>query len=120
MSKQAEWIKRHYIRPAIIACDNFFHTKEDKARLGVSGCSFEVNQTIWVTELLKEYRVVIPSKFVFDGNGETPPNAPLETRFITYIPTGKIVYDNSGPNPVGIVYEYILENLLGKKDLILR
>lgn len=116
----AELVKRHYIRPAISKCETFFFSETERKTRGISGCSFEVQTTVWITELLPEYRIAIPSTRVFDGNGKDVPGAAIETRFITYVPTGKVVYDNTYPKPKGIVYEYLLESLLGKKDMVLR
>jgi hypothetical protein len=39
---------------------------------------------------------------------------------ITYIPTGRVVYDNTRPHQEAIVYEYVLESLFGKTEMVRR
>lgn len=112
------WVKRHYIRPALIECETYFFNEEERKSLfPARGCSFEIATTIWTDQLLDEYRIRIPSCNVFDGNGKAVADI-VEMKVVTYVPTGKVVYDNHPQEPKGLVYEYILETLLGKKDLI--
>jgi hypothetical protein len=111
-------IKRHYINPPLIECDTYFNSAEERRMTGISGQSYEVSVYIWVSQMMPEYRVLVPSKRVFDGNGKDIPWAPIEMRYITYKPTGRVVYDNTDPEPKGIVYEYVLEKMFGKNNLM--
>lgn len=107
-SKTATWIKKYYVEPPIILIEHQFYHHD--------GMQFEINTKIWVDQHLPEYRIAIPEKPGWDK--ERLASSAIEMRFITYIPTGRVVYDNTLPAQTAIVYEYILESLLGKKDLI--
>lgn len=105
---EAKRIKEYYIEPPI----SLIETDWQKRR---NGCQFEITTKIWVDKHLPEYRVAIPE--AFNGPAPRSPVEPIETRFITYIPTGRVIYDNTKMHAEAIVYEYILESLLGKTDL---
>lgn len=105
-TQTAKWIKKHFIQPGI----TLIETEWQKHH----GMAFEITTKIWVDQHLPEYRIAIPEATRFRENTW----APIEMRFLTYIPTGRVVYDNTVPHAEAIVYEYILEAMLGKKDLI--
>lgn len=110
-------IKKHYIKPAITFVEKENNKREGRA--SILGCLFNVEQKIWLDHYMKEYRVVIPENVEnkMDILEHWNDAYPIETRFLTYVPTGKIIYNNSLPHKEAIVYEYILESLLGKKEL---
>lgn len=117
MSENANWIKKHYITPPLKTIDRVFWKEDSGWRSGHRSASFEIETTIWVDQHLPEYRVAIPSSgATIDGNSEALEYSPVEMRFITYVPTGRVVYDNELPKATAVVYEYILESLLGKTD----
>jgi hypothetical protein len=115
---EAAAIKRHYIKPAIILIE----TDYEKQKIG---SRFEVYTTIWVDRHLPYYEVVIPedvswrfntAKYCKESNWT--PGQDIETRRLKYMPTGRIVYDNSLPHKDAIVWEYIWEGLRPEKDLV--
>lgn len=105
---EAKRIKEYYIRPPIKIIETDWQKRRD-------GCQFEINTKIWVDQYLPEYRVAIPEHLRF--HQDVRPSHPIEYRFITYVPTGRTVYDNTKPHPEAVAYEYILESLLGKKEM---
>ena len=118
MTEHAKRVKEYYIQPAI----SLIETEHQKKQIGYQ---FLITTKIWVDQHLPEYRVVIPEEVSWRHNtkefcsaSDWQPGDDIETRFLTYIPTGRVVYDTTKPHKEAIVYEYILESLLGKKDLI--
>ena len=109
-------IKKHYIKPAITCVESMNKREGRASRLS---CQFNVEQNIWLDHYIKEYRVAIPENIAnkMDVLEHWNDAYPIETRFVTYVPTGKIVYDNRLHHKEAIVYEYILETLLSKKEL---
>lgn len=109
---EARSVKEYYIEPPMRLVETDWQLRE-------GGVVFEINTKIWVDQHVPEYRVVIPENF--REKAETlehwDSRYPAEMRFITYVPTGRAVYDTSKPHKEAIVWEYILESLLGKKDL---
>lgn len=119
-TENAARIRDYYIEPPLMVIENEFEVRAGRAK-GL-WCAFEVRTKIWVDQHLPEYRVAIPEamenrKEMLEHWAEI---SPIEMRFLTYIPTGRVVYDNTKPHVEAVVYEYILESLLGKKDLVHR
>lgn len=103
--------------PAIIQIEHQTGVREGRA--SKLSCQFEIQTKIWVDQHVPEYRVAIPENFQWRAEHLEHWQTiwPVETRMITYVPTGRVVYDNTKPHKEAVVYEYILETLLGKKDL---
>ena len=114
---EAKRIKEHYIRPPIVMIENEFEKRQGRA--SKLHCAFEVEVYIWVSQHLPEYRVAIPESLQnrMEMLEHWSAIHPVEMRFITYIPTGRVVYDNTKPHKEAICYEYVLESMVGKKDL---
>lgn len=108
-------ILEEYVGPAIE--DYVWEDKNVRRVTRIAGGVFRIHTKIWRCEHLPEYRVPIPASSYFNGNFEEIIPPCLETRFVTYVPTGKVLYDTRLPRSKAIIYEYILESLLGKKDL---
>lgn len=110
-------IKEYYIEPPISIVEIEWEKRQGRA--SKLSCVFEINTKIWLSEHLPEYRVAIPENM--QNRSEQLEHwtefYPVEMRFITYVPTGRVIYDNTKPHSEAVVYEYILESLLGKKDL---
>ena len=99
---ESKRVREHYIRPPIVEIETDWQKK-------TYGMQFHVERYIWLTESTPEYRVAIPENLNFDGSHKW--SSTIETRFITYVPTGRIVYDNTKPpKPEPIVYEYKLQH----------
>lgn len=115
---ESKQVKEYYIQPPISLIETEHEKREGRA--SSLRAVFEVRTKIWVDQYLPEYRVAIPESM--KNRNEVLEHLaayyPIETRFITYVPTGRVVYDNTKPHKEAIVYEYILESLLGKKDLV--
>lgn len=106
-----------YIQEPLVMVETEHERRQGRAsRLS---CVFEVTTKIWVDYHMGEYRVAIPEnpKWKAEALEHWDSLYPLETRFITYVPTGRVIYDNTKPHAEAVVYEYILESLLWKKDL---
>lgn len=114
MTETAAQIRKWYIEPPLTLIETEYEKLEGRG-FG-SRAAFEVRTKIWVDQHLPLYRVVIPEVVEWPALKTYP--APVKLKFLTYIPTGRVVYDNTLPHPEAIVYEYILESLLGKKDLV--
>lgn len=105
---EAKRIKDHYIKPPITMVETDYEKRRGGAR-------FHVKTHIWIDQHLPEWRVAIPESTQLSAYCRE--RDPLETRFIIYVPTGRVVYDNTLPPAKAVIYEYILESLLGRKDL---
>lgn len=114
---EAKRVKEYYIEPPISVIETEHEKREGRAK-GLS-CAFEINTKIWLDQHLPEYRFAIPeeTRHREEVLEHWAAFKPYEMRFITYVPTGRVVYDNTKPHKEAVVYEYILESLLGKKDL---
>lgn len=113
----AKIIKEHYIEPPITMIDNEYEKRQGRA--SSLGCAFEVKTKIWADAYLPEYRVAIPEIISFRNEQLEHWSSilPIETRYITYVPTGRVIYDNTKMHKEAVCYEYIYEPLLGKKDI---
>lgn len=116
MSESAR-IRKFYIEPPFHMVEIEANKRQGRER--VHSCVFEITTKIWVDKHLPEYRVVIPElgkcrEVMLEHLSDY---LPIETRTITYVPTGRVIYDNSKPHAEAVVYEYILETLLHKKEL---
>ncbi len=113
-----EKIKEHYINAPLSLIETEYEKRQGRA--SKLACAFEITTKIWVDQHLPEYRVAIPEQMQHREEELEHLSSlyPIETRFITYIPTGRVIYDNTKPHVEAVVYEYILESLLGKKDLV--
>jgi hypothetical protein len=110
----AKQIKKAYLRPAIIVPETEWRTWNG-TKYKLSHC-FEVLQYIWVDMHLPEYRVAIPENPLEWETDELPfRGSCVETRFLTYVPTGRIVYDNTLPESKAVVWEYRLHH---SRDLV--
>lgn len=114
MTRFSEEIKRHYIKPAI-----YLEETEWEKHFGFKIPSYYRLETyIWLDILLPEYRVAIPEDISSWNDDELFIRSnTISTRFVTYKPTGKQVYDNSIPPPKAIVFEYVLEQYLSSNIL---
>lgn len=105
----AQRIKKQYCRPAIFISE----TEWRQFGGGKLPCHFHVERFIWVDELLPEYRIAIPEdiKAWADDEGayRLAIGKGIQTRFVTYKPTGRQVYDNTLPPSKAVVFEYELE-----------
>lgn len=117
-SEHAKKVKEYYIQPPISLIETDYQLRK-------IGSQFLITTKIWVDMHIPEYRVAIPEDVMWRKDTEKlckesswKPGDDIETRFLTYVPTGRVVYDNTKPHREAIVYEYILESLLGKKDLV--
>lgn len=118
MSEEAKRVKEYYINAPIVLVETEWEkiqqTKYKRNKI------YEITTKIWVDRHVPEYRVAIPENFVAKAEylEHWDKLYPADMRMITYVPTGRVIYDNTKPHIEAIVYEYILESLLGKKDLI--
>lgn len=106
MIPEAQMIKESYIQPAVVLIETDFQSKK-------YGLQFHVRQKIWVDANLPEYRIAIPESFSPDSLFSA--GWVMETRFITYKPTGRIIYDNTRPPATAVVWEYALHH---SRDLV--
>ena len=110
MSPEAKRIKKNYCGPAFI-----FVKAEIRNKLP---SYFQVEQFIWVDAKLPEYRVAIPevvSEWADDEGPWRNAYGGIQTRTLTYVPTGKIIYDNTLPPATAIVWQYKLQS---SRDLV--
>lgn len=105
---EAQRIKKSYCRPAIYLEEtewrHFLHGKLPS--------HFHVERYVWIDTLLKEYRVAIPeqvNEWAEDEVSYREFQHGIQTRFITYLPTGGQVYDNTLHPARAVVFEYELE-----------
>ena len=112
---EAQRIRKSYCRPAIYLSE----TEWNQTGRGKLPSCFHVERFVWVDQLLPEYRVAIPEDttqwqddeyWVRNASG-------LRTRFLTYLPTGRQVYDNTLPERSAIVFEYELEHYARKREV---
>lgn len=100
---EAQRIKKYYMRPAIRRIETEWHDRLENV--------FHVDEFIWVDQRMKEYRVAIPevvNAWAGDEFHYRMAHA-VRTRMLTYVPTGRIVYDCTLPEEKAIVFEYRLE-----------
>lgn len=104
-------IKEYYIEPPIFIIETEFEKRQGRA--STLSCAFEINTKIWLDQRLPQYRFAIPESLIHRAEllEHWTETHPIETRFLTYIPTGRVIYDNTKPHAEAIVYEYILESL---------
>lgn len=105
----AQIIKKIYCHPAI-------YTDETEWRKFGSGKlpnHFHVERYIWIDTLLPEYRVAVGEEIKLWADDEISYRnsfGGIQTRFITYRPTGKQIYDNTLHPARAVVFEYELEH----------
>lgn len=107
-TKTAKLIKKHYCRPALFIPE----TEYLEFTKGKLPNHFHIERYIWVDTLLPEYRIAIPedvSQWEDDETSWRDLKGGIQTRFVTYIPTGKTIYDNTLPPSKAIVFEYELD-----------
>ncbi len=98
-------IIRRYVEEAIELIDREVGTKGlDRGRAS----QWHVNPTIWRQENVPEYRVAIPENLNNDFTNKRG-FEDIKTRFLTYIPTGRIVYDNYLGHDNALLFEYRLK-----------
>lgn len=112
----ANRIKKQYCRPAIYINELEWH----KYGRGTLPNHFHVELFIWVDQALPEYRVAIPEDTTQWGADEIMYRQAwgggIQTRFLTYLPTGRAVYDNTLPEINAVAFEYRLQQW--NKDMV--
>lgn len=102
-------IKKTYLRPAIFEVDHEW----TQTRFGNNSHLREylIERYIWRTEDLPSYRVAVGENLNTPcSHTAMPPTAfTLETRFLEYVPTGRIMYDNTKPMAEAVLFEYRLK-----------
>lgn len=110
MTENSKRIKKHYINPAYSVTEN----ELVKMGRGELVRSYQLERFIWVAQLLPEYRVAIPEDLaVWEQDEEFHREhfgKGINTRVVTYIPTGRQIYDNTLPEAKAVVFEYELEH----------
>lgn len=71
--------------------------------------AWRVERYIWRTEDLPSYRVAI-AETLNSPLSNCEPGDTLSTRTIDYVPTGRIMYDNSMPKVEAVLFEYRLKD----------
>lgn len=104
--RESAKIKEHYIEAPLVLLDTEWEKRQGRA--SKLSCAFEVKMKIWLDQNLPEYRIAIPENLSHRSEQleHWSMAYPIETRFITYKPTGRVVYDNTKPHREAVVFEY--------------
>lgn len=109
----ANIIKKNYCRPAVyidqVEMERFFSYKLPT--------HYHIERYVWLDSLIPEYRVVIPEVINSELFYTEKLSQHINTRFITYKPTGKQVYDNTFHPAKAVVFEYELEQYWNIKGI---
>lgn len=107
-------IKKRYCRPAIYIEESEFR----QFTHGKLNNHFHIERFVFIDQLMSEYRVIIPEE-----TSEWAPDEKnyrlrrgIQTRSITYLPTGKVIYDNTLHPARAVVFEYELEQFVKYKQ----
>lgn len=111
MSRTSDDIKRYYGFKGL----SYIENENVDLRKGPA-TQFIIEQKIWLDINLSEYRLVIPENMNFFPEEKADRfSSDLEMRYLTYKPTGKIIYDNSLPHTEAVIWEY---KLFHSRDLV--
>lgn len=114
MSSRREEIVKHYLKPAFTETDVHWGYQ---GRHKHSSTVFDVERYIWRPEDLPEYWIAIPENVESPSSNTGEPTHTLVTKRIKYVPTGRILYDNMGPEKQALLFQY---RLAESRDLMNR
>jgi hypothetical protein len=107
---EAKRIKKSYCRPPVYIEE----TEWRKFGTGTLPNHFHIERYCWIDKLIPEYRVAIPEEVALWGSDESEYREfygkGIQTRFVTYLPTGRQIYDNTLHPAKAIIFEYELEH----------